>query len=383
MRKITYLDNGATSWPKPPSVQEEMVRFMQEDAANPGRSGHRIAIASEKMLDDVRGKLTRIIDGDDSRRMILTLNCTDALNIAIKGVLREGDHAITTTLEHNSISRPLQTMADERFITLTRLPMVEGGFVDPDAIRKAITPKTRLIAVTHCSNVLSTIQPAEEIGRIAREKDVLFLLDAAQSIGIVPVSVRKMNVDLLAFPGHKSLMGPTGTGGLYVGPRADPAPFRIGGTGGDSASPTQPHLYPYWLEGGTPNTIGLAGLGAGVDWVVEHDPANTLAHERELIQRFVTALDDDARFNILGSHDWHRRAGAVAITVDGLAPSEVGAILDESFSIAIRPGLHCAPYIHKELGTFDDGGAVRITPGPFNTAADIDQLVDALQQITL
>src|SRR5262245_34207206 len=238
MREITYLDNGATSWPKPRCVQEEMVRFLNEDAANPGRAGHRMAIAAEQKLDDVRAKLTKLFDGDDPHRMILTLNCTDALNIAINGVLREGDHAITTTLEHNSVSRPLQMMADEKFITLTRLPMAEGGFVDPDAIRKAITPQTRLIAVTHCSNVLSTIQPAEEIGRIAREKDVLFLLDAAQSIGIVPISVRRMNVDLLAFPGHKSLMGPTGTGGLYVGPRADPAPLRIGGTGGDSASPT-------------------------------------------------------------------------------------------------------------------------------------------------
>jgi cysteine desulfurase / selenocysteine lyase len=382
MREVIYLDNGATSWPKPPAVQAEMVRFLQEDSANPGRAGHRMAIAAEKKLDDVRGQLTRLFDGEDAHRMILTLNCTDALNIAIRGVLKEGDHAITTTLEHNSISRPLQTMAEQKFITLTRVPMFDGGFVDPDAVAKAITPKTRLLAITHCSNVLSTIQPAAEIGRIAREKDVLFLLDAAQSAGIVPISIRKMNIDLLAFPGHKSLMGPTGTGGLYVGPRADPAPFRIGGTGGDSASPTQPHLYPYWLEGGTPNTIGIAGLGAGIDWVVAHDPAATLAHERSLIQRLVSALESDSRFNILGSRDFSRRAGSLAVTIEGLAPSEAGAILDESFNIAIRPGLHCAPYIHKELGTFPDG-AVRISPGPFNTQADIDHLISALQQIAL
>ena len=379
---MIYLDNGATSWPKPPCVQAEMVRFLAEDAANPGRAGHRMAIAAEKKLDDVRGKLTKLFDGDDPQRMILTLNCTDALNIAIRGVLREGDHAITTTLEHNSVSRPLQTMADEGFITLTRLPMTDGGFVDPDAIRRAITPKTRLIAITHCSNVLSTIQPAQEIGRIARERDVLFLLDAAQSAGLVPISIRSMNVDLLAFPGHKSLMGPTGTGGLYVGPRADPRPLRIGGTGGDSASPTQPHLYPYWLEGGTPNTVGIAGLGAGVDWVNENGPAATLAHERALIARLVDALDGDPRFTILGARDWSRRGGALAITVEGLAPSEVGAILDESFNIAIRPGLHCAPYIHRELGTFPDG-AVRISPGPFNTPADVDRLADALREMAI
>lgn len=382
MREITYLDNGATSWPKPACVQEEMIRFLAEDAANPGRAGHRMAVAAERKLDDVRAKLTTFFDGGDPHRMVLTLNCTDALNIAIRGVLREGDHAITSTLEHNSVSRPLQTLADQGFITLTRLPMVDGGFVDPDAVRKAITPTTRLVAITHCSNVLSTIQPAEEIGRIVREHDALFLLDAAQSAGVIPISIRQMNVDLLAFPGHKSLLGPTGTGGLYVGERADPAPFRIGGTGGDSSTPTQPHLYPYWLEGGTPNTVGIAGLGAGIDYVIAHDPAKTLAHERSLVARLVAALDGDEQFTILGSHDWSRRGCAVSITVRDMAPSEVGAILDSEFQIAVRPGLHCAPYIHQELGTFPDG-AVRISPGPFNTESDIDRLVAALQQIVL
>jgi cysteine desulfurase / selenocysteine lyase len=382
MRRITYLDNGATSWPKPPCVHEEMVRFLAEDAANPGRSGHRMAVAAEKMLDDVRARLNRLFDGEDAERMILTLNCTDALNIAIKGVLREGDHAITTTLEHNSVSRPLQAMADAGFITLTRLPMADGGFIDPDAVAKAITPATRLIAVTHCSNVLSTIQPAAEIGRMARERDVLFLLDAAQSAGIVPISIRRMHIDLLAFPGHKSLLGPTGTGGLYVGRRVDPRPWREGGTGGDSSSPTQPHLYPYWLEGGTPNTVGLAGLGAGVDYVLEQGMDKLLAHERALVRRLVEALDGDQRFTLLGPPDLDRRGCAVAMIVEGLAPSEVGAILDESFEIAVRPGLHCAPYIHQELGTFPDG-AVRITPGPFSTTDDIDRLVNALRQIVL
>ncbi len=379
---MIYLDNAATSWPKPGCVQREMARFLAEDAANPGRSGHRMAVAAERMLDDARGKLTRLFDGEGVERMILTMNCTDALNIAIKGVLREGDHAITTTLEHNSVSRPLQAMADAGFITLTRVAMSDGGFVDPEAIAKAITPKTRLIAMTHCSNVLGTIQPAAEVGRIAREHDVLFLLDAAQSAGVVPVSIRKMHVDLLAFPGHKSLLGPTGTGGLYVGPRADPRPFREGGTGGDSSSPTQPHLYPYWLEGGTPNTVGVAGLGASVDHVVAEGPAKTLERERSLGRRIVEGLDGDGRFTLLGTDDWERRVGLVSLTVEGLSPSEVGAVLDESFEIAVRPGLHCAPYIHRELGTFPDG-SVRVSPGAFNTADDVDRLVDALKQIAM
>lgn len=379
---MIYLDNGATSWPKPACVQEEMARFLAEDAANPGRSGHRMAVAAENMLDNVRAKLTRIIDGDDSHRMILTMNCTDALNIAIKGVVQEGDHVITTTLEHNSVSRPLQALADSGFIELTRLPMSDGGFVDPDAIQQAITPKTRLIACTHCSNVLSTLQPAEEIGRIAREADVLFLLDAAQSVGLVPISVRKMNVDLLAFPGHKALLGPTGTGALYVGQRADPKAYREGGTGGDSSSPTQPHLYPYWLEGGTPNTVGVAGLGASLDFVNGNGMGAALEHERALAARLTEALEDDDRFRLLGSKDVARRGGVVAFTAEGLAPSELGTILDDSFRIAVRPGLHCAPYIHKELGTFPDG-AVRVSPGHFNTVEEIDALIDALRQIVL
>jgi cysteine desulfurase family protein len=357
-----------------------MVRFLAEDAANPGRAGHRMALAAEKKLDDVRARLTRLVDGDDYRRMILTLNCTDALNMAIKGVLREGDHVVTTALEHNSVSRPLQAMADARFISLTRLPMAEGGFIDPEAVAKAITSKTRLLACTHCSNVLGTIQPAEEIGRIARERDVLFLIDAAQSVGLVPISVKRMNVDLLAFAGHKALLGPTGTGGLYVGERAGPSAWREGGTGGDSSSPTQPHEYPYWLEGGTPNTVGVAGLGAGVDFVVEKGIESLLSHERELACRLVDALGDDDCFRLLGTADVFRRTGVVSLTVERMDPGEGAVVLDQTFEIAVRPGLHCAPYIHRALGTFP-AGTIRVSPGPFNTADDIDRLVVALKQI--
>ena len=379
---MIYLDNGATSWPKPACVATEMSRFLAEDAENHGRSGHRMAVAAEKMLDDVRAKLTKLVEGDDYQRMIFTMNCTDSLNIAIKGVLREGDHAITTTLEHNSVSRPLQAMADAGFIGLTRVPMSDGGFVDPDAIRSAIKPNTRLIACTHCSNVLGTIQPAEAIGRIAREHDALFLLDAAQSIGVIPVSVRQMHIDLLAFPGHKALLGPTGTGGLYVGNRVDPAPFREGGTGGDSSSPTHPSEYPFRLEGGTPNTVGFAGLGASLDYVVDKGPANMLAHERALLKQLIDALTGDERFTVLGSTDMTRKGGVVSFTVEGMEPAEVGAVLDESFEIAVRPGLHCSPYTHQELGTFPDG-SVRVGPGPFTTTDEIDQLIAALQQIVL
>jgi cysteine desulfurase family protein len=379
---MIYLDNAATSWPKPDCVPAEMRRFLDEDAANPGRSGHRMAVAAEKMLDRVRAALTRFVDGTDPARLVFTLNGTDALNMAIKGVLREGDHVITSTLEHNSVSRPLQAMADAGFISLTRVPMADGGYIDPDAVEQAFQPQTRLVVCTHAGNVLGTIQPAEAIGRIVRERDALFLLDAAQSIGLVPISVRRFNVDLLAFPGHKSLLGPTGTGGLYLGERVDPKPWREGGTGGDSSSPTQPHLYPYWLEGGTPNTVGIAGLGAAVAYVTEQTTPDALTHEQALIARLVDALRDDDRFTLLGDVDPSRHVGAISLTVRDLDPPEVGAILDESFGIAVRPGLHCAPYTHRELGTFPDG-TVRVSPGRFSTEADIDALIAALRELAM
>jgi selenocysteine lyase/cysteine desulfurase len=273
-------------------------------------------------------------------------------------------------------------MADAGFITLTRLPMVEGGFVDPEMVASAITPRTRLIVCTHCSNVLGTIQPVEEIGRISREHEVLFLVDAAQSIGLVPISMKRMHVDLLAFAGHKALLGPTGTGGLYVGERVEPSAWREGGTGGDSSSPTQPREYPYWLEGGTPNTVGVAGLGAGIRFLLGKGIESLLAHERDLARRLIDALDGDERFRLIGPSEIDKRTGAVSLVVDGIDPSAVAASLDQSFQIAVRPGLHCAPYIHRELGTFPEG-TVRISPGPFNTADDIDRTAEALQTIAL
>lgn len=386
-----------------------MSDFMAKDAANPGRAGHRMAVAAEQMLDEVRFKLTRFFDGDDPNRLIFAMNCTDALNIAIKGVVPErmdnGDkpHVITTLLEHNSVSRPLQAMFDAGQIDLTRIGFDAAGFVDPDEIRRAITSNTVLIVMTHASNVLGTIQDAAAIGVIAREHEVYFCLDVAQTAGVVPISIKQLNVDLLAFPGHKSLLGPTGTGGLYIGPRCpEPAescaatpeavgslrmasyikmrPWREGGTGGDSASPTQPTVYPYYLEGGTPNTVGVVGLGAGLDYVIAHDMAKTLEHEQAVVQMLVDRLADDDRFVIYGEKDATRRVGTLSINLIGFDAPDVGAILDDSFDIAVRPGLHCAPYAHKQIGSFPVG-SVRISPGPFNTQAQATELLEALNQV--
>jgi len=397
---MIYFDNAATSFPKAPAVGEAMTRFLATDAANPGRAGHRMAIAAERMLDDARLKLTRLFKGSEPERMILTLNTTDALNIAIKGVLAPGSgadkpHVITTVLEHNSVSRPLQALADSGGIELTRVACDGRGFIDPADVRAALKPNTALIVMTHASNVLGTIQDAAAVGAIAREADILFLLDAAQTAGAIDIDVEALHADLLAFPGHKSLLGPTGTGGLYVGERV-PAPgspgspgssgthairpFREGGTGGDSSSPHMPALYPYFLEGGTPNTVGIAGLSAGVDYVVQRGIGSMLAHERRQVQAILDRFGNDKRFTIYGPPEADKRIGTVSLNIAGYEPSDVGSILDDSFEIAVRPGLHCAPYCHRALGTFPSG-TVRISPGPFNTDEELATLLNALDQV--
>jgi len=376
----TYLDNAATSFPKPETMYQAMDRFGRSSVANPGRAGHKMALAAEHALDDGRHRLNRFLNGRAPERFIFTLNCTDALNMAFKGVLQAGDHVITTDLEHNSVSRPLRAMELAGHLTLTRLRADGGGAVNPDDIRTAITPKTRMIAVTHASNVVGTIQPVAEIGRVAREREVLFLVDAAQTAGVVPIDIQEMNIDLLAFPGHKGLMGPTGTGSLYVSPRAKVNVWREGGTGGDSSSETQPKEYPYFLEGGTPNVLGVAGLSAGIQWVESEGLSKIHAHEVALTERLWRQLDEIGGIDVFGHRDMNRRVGTISFRSETLPAMELGGILDQAFDIAIRPGLHCAPYIHKSLGTFPDG-TVRVSPGPFNTEADIDRLAGALREI--
>lgn len=378
---MTYLDNAATSFPKPEGVYAALDRFARTSLANPGRAGHKMALAAEHALDDARHRLNRFFNGKNPDRWVFTLNGTDALNMAFKGALGDGDHVVTTDLEHNSVSRPLVAMAEAGRITLTRVPADAGGTIDPDAIRSAITPKTRLVALTHASNVLGTVQPVADVGRIARERDLLFLVDAAQTAGVVPIDVQAVGIDLLALPGHKSLLGPTGTGVLYVGPRARLRPWREGGTGGDSSTPTQPTDFPYYLEGGTPNVLGVAGLVAGLDFVEERGAEAIRRHEVELCDRLRLALAEMPGFDVFGHGDAARRVGAVSFRCEVIAAPELGGILDQAFDIAVRPGLHCAPYVHKALGTYPDG-LVRVSPGPFNTVADIDKLIAALREVT-
>jgi cysteine desulfurase/selenocysteine lyase len=377
---MIYLDNAATSFPKPEAVYQALDHFARHDLANPGRAGHKMALAAERALDDGRHQLNQFFHGEGPERFVFTLNCTDALNMAFKGVLAEGDHVITTNLEHNSVSRPLRAMELAGKITLTRLKADGGGTVEPDAIRKAITPKTRLIAQTHASNVLGTVQPIAAIGRIAREHELLFLVDAAQTAGVIPIDIQAMHIDLLAFPGHKSLLGPTGTGALYVGSRTQVGAWREGGTGGDSSNETQPRDLPYFLEGGTPNVLGVAGMTAGIKYVEQQGMDKIHRHEAELTERLWRRLDEIGGIQVFGHRDMAKRVGTLSFHCQALPAAEVGGILDQAFDIAIRPGLHCAPYIHRAMGTFPEG-TVRASPGAFNTTEDIDRLGQALAEV--
>jgi cysteine desulfurase/selenocysteine lyase len=377
---MTYLDNAATSFPKPEGVYQALDQFARQNLANPGRAGHKMALAAEHALDECRHLLNQLFHGQGPERFVFALNCTDALNMAFKGILGEGDHVITSDLEHNSVSRPLRAMELAGRIGLTRIRADGGGTIDPEDVRRAIMPRTRLIALTHASNVLGTVQPIAELGRIVRERGLVFLVDAAQTAGVVPIDVQAMGIDLLAIPGHKSLLGPTGTGALYVGPRVKLRPWREGGTGGDSASETQPGEMPFFLEGGTPNVLGIAGLSAGIRHVQEQGLERIRAHEVMLTDRLWRRLDEMGGYEVFGHRDPARRVGTLSFRSPAVSALELGGILDQAFDIAVRPGLHCAPYIHRALGTAPDG-TVRVSPGPFNTPQDIDHLARALAEI--
>ena len=379
---MIYLDNAATSHPKPEQVYVRMDRFAREVGANPGRSGHRMATEAEAEIASVRRALTAMFGGSNPGRLIFTLNATDALNMALKGVLIRGDHVVTSVIEHNSVARPLNAMESSGLITVTRVSPGPDGTIDPEAIDAANNDRTRLVVLGQASNVLGTAQRIGEIGAMVRRRERLFVVDAAQGAGVLPIDIEKECIDLLAFTGHKGLLGPVGTGGLYVGDRVSPRPWREGGTGGDSAHPTQPATYPHAMEAGTPNTVGIAGLGEAVNFVATRGVVSMGEHERRLAARLWGALKPDTRVSLHGPEPapGSARTGIVSLTLAGHAPSEVGAILDASFGIAVRTGLHCAPGAHRFLGTFPEG-TVRVSPGPFNTEDEIDTLTTALREI--
>ncbi len=383
---MIYLDHAATSFPKPDRVLRAMDDFARASGVNPGRGGHRRALEAEAMIDETRGLLARLFRLSRPERVIFTLNATDALNMAIKGLLKPGDHVITSVLEHNSVSRPLNRLEREGVITVTRIDACPDHRIDPADVMRAFTPATRLVALTQVSNVTGTIQPVGEVGKIVRDRNALFLVDAAQGAGVVPLDMQADFVDLLAFAGHKSLQGPTGTGGLLVGERAELSPWREGGTGGDSESPVQPSGYPHFMEGGTPNVHGIAGLREGVRILLERGVERVLAHERKLLSVFLGALNNAGNFQwygadrVIAGRGGEGRVGLVCFNLTGFAPAELAAVLDSQFDIAVRAGLHCAPGAHRHLGTAPLG-AVRVSVGIETTEEDVVTAAHALNEI--
>ena len=379
---MIYLDNAATSWPKPESVYQTMDEFLRNCGGNPGRGGHTMAIAASSMIEETRLLLARLLNAPDKNRIIFTLNCTDSLNTGLKGLLRPGDHVITSCLEHNSVIRPLKKL-ERQGVKVTRLaPHPEDGFVSPDDVEKAITGETRLLVMTHASNVNGVIQPIEEYGQVARRHNLVFMVDAAQTAGRYPLNVQASNIDLLAFSGHKGPFGPPGTGVLYIGEQVDLDSLREGGTGSHSEQEEQPAALPYKFECGTANTVGIAGLCAGLKFIFQKGRESILAHEQSLTARLVEGLSQTQGITVYSARDTKRQAPIISFTVDNTEPGEVSAILDQNFDIKARAGLHCAPVAHKILGTFPLG-TIRLSPGYFNTMEDIDLTLEAIEKVTL
>lgn len=377
---MIYLDNAATSFPKPEVVYQTMDRFLREAGANPGRSGHRLAVAAAAVVAQTRRQLARFFNAPAPERVVFTANATDALNLALKGVLGPGDHAVTTSMEHNSVARPLRKL-EAAGVAVTFLSASREGLVSVQALSAALTPATRLVAITHASNVTGTLQPVAEAGRLCRERGVLLLVDAAQTAGVYPIDVAAMGIDLLAFPGHKALLGPPGTGGLVVSESVSLETLREGGTGSESESDQQPELMPDRLEVGTLNTVGIAGLGAGIRFIEGTGRERIREHEQKLVQRLLRGLASVPGLVLYGPGPSRERASVVSFNLEGWDSQDAAAVLDATFDIQCRAGLHCAPLAHRTIGTFPVG-TVRFSPGFFNTEAEIDAAVDAVHQLT-
>jgi cysteine desulfurase family protein len=378
---MPYLDNAATSWPKPDSVYETVDRFMREDAANPGRSGHRMAASSAEAIEETRVLLARLFNSPDHNRVIFTQNCTDSLNLALKGFLKPGDHVLADAMSHNSLVRPLNKL-QEHGVSVTYVPPdATTGALCVDDLERALTPSTRLLAITHASNVHGVIQPLQACGEFARNNGLTFLVDAAQTAGIYPIDVEEAHIGLLAFPGHKSLFGPMGTGGLYIAPGLKLDSSREGGTGFASEDEVQPDDLPYRYESGTLNAPGIAGLGAGVKYLMERGLDSVGQYEDRLIDRLKDGLAQIPGLTLYAASDGTKQASVISLTLEGWEPGELGVTLDQAFDIQVRSGLHCAPSTHKVLETFPKG-TVRISVGAFNTEQDIDLVLNALDQVS-
>ena len=381
--ELIYCDNAATTFPKPPEVMAFATDWYARFGVNPGRSGTDLAIEAEAMVRKTRERLARFFGTTgDPDRLVFTQNASDSLNIAIQGMLQAGDHVITTDLDHNSVLRPIYHMTQYDGIESTYLAFNDRGRIDPDDLSAAIQSNTRLVVMTHGSNALGTVQPIAEVGRICREKGVPLVLDVAQTAGMFPIDMEAMNVDVVCFTGHKSLMGPSGIGGMYVRDGIEIAPLRYGGTGVRSEHPDHLDEYPWRLECGTGNLLGIAGLHAAQDWIDEQGFDTIVAKERALTERMLTGLKEIDGVTIYGDTRVEDHLPVVSVNVDGMMANNVGTLLDVKFGIATRTGLQCAPRVHQRLDTVSRKGTVRISLGAFNTDAHVDAVLDGLTDIS-
>lgn len=375
---MIYLDNGATTFPKPEIVYEKTIKAMKNFASNPGRSGYSLSLRMDREIFAVREKLTNFIGGDNPLNMAFTKNCTESLNIAIKGVVKKGSHIITTSLEHNSVLRPLKKLEKNNYIELTIIDANPLGIIEPEKIRDAIKENTQFCIITIMSNLVGTITEIEEISNILKEKEIILIVDAAQGIGYLDIDVKKIGIDILCFPGHKSLFGPMGTGGIYINSPILLDTIIEGGTGSFSLDLNQPEIYPDRLESGTLNGPAIVGLGAGIDFLNEIGLENIRTHENKMKNIFIDGLTKIENINIYGPKDY-RQGPVISININNIDSSELSYRLDDEYGICIRSGYHCAPLAHRTIGT-EEIGAARFSFSYLNTEDEILKTLEVLEK---
>lgn len=378
---MIYLDYAATSGRKPESVYTAMDHAVRNCSGNPGRSGHAVSLAAGRIVEDARVRCAQLLHADDASEISFTANTTVGLNTAIYGIARPGSHIVTSCLEHNSVSRPLEHLRSLGSEVTILDASIDTG-VDPQDVRKAIKDNTSLVVITHISNVTGTVNDIRSIGALCREAGVSFLVDAAQSIGTRSIDVNRDNIDMLAFPGHKGLLGPQGTGGLYVRKGIDIEPLTRGGTGSFSESLEQPLRMPDRLESGTVNTPGLAGLAQAVSFILETGEDNIMAREADFHSMIYEGLSDIPGITLYTPGPGHDTGGVLSFTLPETEPSEIAMMLDTGFDIAVRSGLHCAPYAHRRLGTIGSGGTVRVSTGWFTSDDEVNSFIEAIYTIS-
>ncbi|HOP46580.1 MAG TPA: aminotransferase class V-fold PLP-dependent enzyme [Desulfobacteraceae bacterium] len=402
MEKFIYLDNAATSFPKPPEVMDAMIHFMTEVGANPGRSGHELSREADRIVHKTRRSLASLFNISDPSRVVFSMNITESLNTVFNGFLNEGDHVITSSMEHNSVIRPLKYLEEISFISLSLVPCDFRGFMDIDALPKLLRKNTALMVLNHASNVCGTIQDVREVKQAVG--DIPLLLDTAQTAGSYPIDVEADGIDFLAFTGHKGLLGPQGTGGLYIREGLNVRPLKRGGTGSISEKMVQPDFLPDALESGTQNNVGIAGLGAGVDFILREGVEKIRNHEKELTARILSELRNVQGLTVYGPLKPEDQTAVLSVTFDsvlpalsenrygncgsinlawmeeGVTPDDAGDILNSEYDIFVRVGLHCAPLAHQTLGTFPDG-TVRFSMGCFNSIDEMEITARAIRNI--